>query len=49
VAEKLCDEIGILYRGRLHALGSLSELKERFLKEDLEEVFFAAVGSERFG
>jgi len=49
VAEKLCDEIGILYRGRLHALGSLSELKELFSGEDLEEVFFAAVGSERSG
>jgi len=44
VAEKLCDRIGILYRGRLHALGTLEELTERFGGEDLEEVFFAAVG-----
>jgi len=43
VAEKLCDRIGILYQGRLHALGTLSELKDRFAGEDLEEVFFAAV------
>jgi len=43
VAEKLCDRIGILYRGRLHALGTLDELTQRFGGEDLEEVFFAAV------
>jgi len=46
VAEKLCDRIGILYRGRLHALGTLAELTERFGGEDLEEVFFSAVGGE---
>ncbi len=46
VAEKLCDRIGILYRGRLHASGTMSELSERYGGEDLEEVFFAAVGQE---
>jgi sodium transport system ATP-binding protein len=46
VAEKLCDRIGILYRGRLHALGTLDELRDRFGGDDLEEVFFAAVGDE---
>ncbi len=46
VAEKLCDRIGILYRGRLHALGTPSELIERFGGDDLEEAFFAAVGTE---
>jgi sodium transport system ATP-binding protein len=46
VAEKLCDRIGILYRGRVHALGRQSELTERFGGDDLEAVFFAAVGSE---
>jgi len=44
VAEKLCDRIGILYRGRLHALGTLSELRDRFASADLEDAFFAAVG-----
>jgi len=44
VAEKLCDRIGILYQGRLHALGTLEELQERFGGGDLEEVFFSAVG-----
>jgi sodium transport system ATP-binding protein len=46
VAEKLCDRIGILYAGKLHALGTLSELRERFVADDLEEVFFSAVGRE---
>ena len=45
VAEKLCDRIGILYHGRLCTLGTLNELRERFSEEDLEEVFFAAVGA----
>jgi sodium transport system ATP-binding protein len=49
VAEKLCDRIGILYHGRLCALGTLDELKERFSKEDLEEVFFAAVREPQMG
>ncbi len=46
VAEKLCDRIGILYCGRLHALGTLEELTDRFGGDDLEEVFFSAVGRE---
>ena len=46
VAEKLCDRIGILYRGRLHALGTLPELRERFGGKDLEDVFFSAVGGD---
>jgi sodium transport system ATP-binding protein len=46
VAEKLCNRIGILYHGRLHALGTLGALRSRFGKEDLEDIFFAAVGGE---
>ena len=46
VAEKLCNRIGILYHGRLHALGTLDALRIRFGKEDLEDIFFAAVGGE---
>ncbi len=49
VAEKLCDRIGILYGGHLLALGALSELQRRFSGEDLEDVFFAAVGVEKAG
>lgn len=49
VAEKMCDRIGILFGGKLHALGTLDELTERFGGNDLEEVFFAAVGGESGG
>jgi len=44
VAEKLCDRIGILFDGKLHALGTLAELKKKYGGNDLEEVFFACVG-----
>ena len=49
VAEKLCDRIGILYGGQLLALGTLPELQQLFPGEDLEDVFFAAVGEQRVG
>lgn len=46
IAEKLCDRVGIMYKGALHAIGSVAELKEQFGGEDLEEAFFAAVGND---
>ena len=45
IAEKLCDRIGILYGGRLRALGTLTELEDSYAAGDMEEVFFSAVGS----
>jgi sodium transport system ATP-binding protein len=45
IAEKLCDRIGILYKGTLHAIGTVDELKAQFGGDDLEEAFFAAVGN----
>jgi len=44
LAEKLCDRIGILFHSRLRALGKMPELRERYGKADLEDVFFAVVG-----
>ena len=44
IAEKLCDRIGILYKGTLHAIGTVDALRARFGGEDLEEAFFSAVG-----
>jgi len=38
-AEKLCDRIGIIHGGKLVAEGSLPELRARFGKQDLEEIF----------
>lgn len=37
--EKLCDRIGIVHRGRLLALGTLDELRERTGEHYLEDVF----------
>lgn len=38
-AERLCDRIGVLWRGRLLASGTLDELCERTGREWLEDVF----------
>ncbi len=46
LAEKLCDRVAILYRGRIHAFGTQAELSATYGKADLEDVFFAAVGRE---
>ncbi len=46
LAEKLCDRVAILYRGRLHACGTQAELRATYGPGDLEDVFFAAVGRE---
>ena len=37
--EKLCDRIGILHRGRLLALGTLDDLRDRTGEHYLEDVF----------
>lgn len=47
-AEKLCDRIAILHRGRILTCGTLGELQERHGQKDLEELFFSLV-SERNG
>lgn len=44
IAEKLCDRIGILYGGKLQALGTVAMLRETYSAADMEEVFFSAVG-----
>ena len=42
-AEKLCDRIGIIHHGRLIAEGTLAELRVRYQKQDLEDIFVSAV------
>jgi sodium transport system ATP-binding protein len=42
-AERLCDRIAILHRGRLLAEGTLEELREAHGEEDLEELFFRLI------
>jgi sodium transport system ATP-binding protein len=42
-AERLCDRIGVIHRGRLLAAGTLDELRARTGREYLDEVFRALV------
>lgn len=42
-AERLCDRIAILHRGRVLAAGTLEELRERHAQHDLEELFFQLI------
>jgi sodium transport system ATP-binding protein len=41
--EKLCDRVAVISRGRVQACGALAELRERYGRPDLEELFFALV------
>ena len=43
-AEELCDRVGIIDHGRLIALDSPKQLKDRFKAKDLEEVFIELTG-----
>lgn len=38
--ERLCDRVGILYRGRMLAQGTLPELAKAYREDDFEEMFF---------
>jgi sodium transport system ATP-binding protein len=42
-AERLCDRLAIIYRGRILAEGTLDELRERHEQHDLEELFFGLI------
>jgi sodium transport system ATP-binding protein len=42
-AEKLCDRIAILHRGRILAEGTLQQLRSHNGQEDLEELFFRLI------
>lgn len=42
-AERLCDRIGVIFSGRMLAVGTLAELQERTGEEWLENVFKALV------
>ena len=41
--EKLCDHIGIIHGGKLLVEGTLAELRQRFGKQDLEDIFVEVV------
>ena len=42
-AEKLCDQIAIIHRGQILALGTLAELAREHGENDLEELFFGLI------
>ena len=42
-AEKLCDQIAIIHRGRILAMGTLAELTTQYGESDLEELFFGLI------
>ncbi|MCX7569873.1 ATP-binding cassette domain-containing protein [Tumebacillus sp. DT12] len=44
--EKLCDRIGVIYKGRLYALGTLEELREQTGLVHMDDIFFKIVGEE---
>lgn len=44
--ERLCDRVAIIHKGKLVALGTLSELRQRSGQEDLEEIFVELVEGE---
>jgi ABC-2 type transport system ATP-binding protein len=43
-AEQVCQEVGILNKGKLVALGDVNQLKKSYRANSLEDVFFKAVG-----
>lgn len=45
-AEKLCDIIAIIHLGKLLSIGTIEELKKRFVVGDLEEIFFKLIAIE---
>jgi ABC-2 type transport system ATP-binding protein len=47
IAQALCDRIGIMYQGRLLALGTMDELRQRSMLPDsgLEDIFLKLTGT----
>jgi sodium transport system ATP-binding protein len=45
-AEKLCDRVAIVHRGRIRACGTLEELRDQHAQHDLEELFFQLISSD---
>ena len=43
VAEKLCDRVGIIVKGKLKLVGSVDEIKQKASDESLEEIFLSEV------
>ncbi len=46
VAEKLCDRIAIIDKGKIVFVGTLKELKDKYNKKDLENLFMEVIKDE---
>jgi len=46
VAEKLCDRMGIIHKGRLIAIGTMDELRQGDKKDSLENIFLELTDNE---
>lgn len=46
VAEKLCDRMGIIHKGRLIAIGTMDELRQGDNKDSLENIFLELTDNE---
>jgi sodium transport system ATP-binding protein len=44
--EALCDRIAIVYKGKIAAIGTLAELRERTGEQAFENVFLKLIGLE---
>ncbi len=47
VAEKICDRVGIISDGKLVALGTISEIKDKFNEGTLENIFLEITENEQ--
>lgn len=43
--QKLCDQVGIIYQGKILALGSLDELRQQYERNDVEDLFFDLISA----
>ena len=48
-AERLCDRVAIMHRGRILAEGTLEELRQKHEQHDLEELFFELIRGQEEG
>ncbi|MGL4760220.1 MAG: ATP-binding cassette domain-containing protein [Sarcina sp.] len=44
--EKLCDRVAIINKGKIVAIGSIKELKDKYNEQDLEELFIKLIGGD---
>ncbi|HLS28791.1 MAG TPA: ATP-binding cassette domain-containing protein [Opitutales bacterium] len=44
--EKLCDRVAIIHEGRIHAAGTLAELRNEYGEQEIEEIFVRVVSEQ---